>query len=271
MMVSEVQEQLRAFAAERDWEQVHSPKNLAMALSVEASELVEIFQWLTESQSRDVMGTQEAEHVRDELADVMIYLVRIADVLDVDLAAAVASKISKNRQKHPALASMADDGLSPWTRAAVEEAGFEGFVPFGRLTTHAVPDSPGVYLVVRPSETEPLFSPQNPAGHFKGKDPSLSLDELQARWVPHSEVIYIGKAGGGTSSGSLRTRLKQYHQFGSGKPVGHWGGRAVFQLSDWSHCLIAWRSSDEPVELESTMLRAFHERYGMLPFANRRR
>jgi NTP pyrophosphatase (non-canonical NTP hydrolase) len=270
MMFHEVQEELRIFAVERDWEQFHSPKNLAMALSVEAAELMEIFQWLTEPQSHDVMGTQGAEHVRDELADVMIYLLRLADVLEVDLEAAVATKISKNRQKHPALPSMPEDDLNHWTRAAVEEAGFEGFVPFGRLTTHAVPDSPGVYLVLRPDPTEPQFWPESPAGHFKGRDPSLSVDELQARWVPHSEVIYIGKAGGGTSSGSLRTRLGQYHQFGNGKPAGHWGGRAVFQLSDWSDCLIAWRSSDEPVELESKLLREFHEHFDRLPFANRR-
>lgn len=101
MMFSEVQDQLRTFAAERDWEQFHSPKNLAMALSVEASELLEIFQWLTESQSREVMGTQEAEHVRDELADVMIYLLRLADVLDIDPQEAVAHKIVKNADIHP--------------------------------------------------------------------------------------------------------------------------------------------------------------------------
>lgn len=102
MIFSEIEGQLRTFAAERDWEQFHSPKNLAMALTVEASELMEIFQWLTESQSRDVMSTPQSEHVREELADILIYLVRLADVLDVDLDDAVVHKIVKNAHKHPA-------------------------------------------------------------------------------------------------------------------------------------------------------------------------
>lgn len=100
MDVDAIQEQLRQFAADRDWERLHSPKNLASALSVEASELLEIFQWLTEAESRSVMSTSDAEHVRDEVADVMIYLLRLADVLDIDLQDAVAAKIEKNRHKH---------------------------------------------------------------------------------------------------------------------------------------------------------------------------
>ncbi len=101
MNIKEIQKQLSDFADERDWDQFHNPKNLAMALSVEASELVEIFQWLTPEQAEVIMNTDEGEHVQEEMADIMIYLIRMADKLDVDLESAVDDKIIKNGIKHP--------------------------------------------------------------------------------------------------------------------------------------------------------------------------
>jgi dCTP diphosphatase len=93
---------LRTFAQERDWEQFHTPKNLAMALSVESGELLELFQWLTPEQSHGITDAPAgAERVHEELADVLIYLVRLADVLDVDLEAAVEAKLKVNVQKYP--------------------------------------------------------------------------------------------------------------------------------------------------------------------------
>jgi dCTP diphosphatase len=92
---------LRAFADERDWDQFHSPKNLAMALSVEAAELLEHFQWLTEQQSRE-LPPDVARQVAEEIADVQIYLVRLADKLGVDIDAAVADKLASNHDKYPA-------------------------------------------------------------------------------------------------------------------------------------------------------------------------
>ena len=96
-----LRDRLRQFVAERDWDQFHSPKNLASALSVEAAELLEHFQWLTEEQSRQ-LAPEKLAQVRDEMADVLVYLVRLADKLDVDLLAAVAAKIEKNALKYPA-------------------------------------------------------------------------------------------------------------------------------------------------------------------------
>ncbi len=95
-----LQQRLAAFAAAREWEQFHSPKNLAMALSVEASELVEEFQWLTEEQSQ-LLDAERRERVRLELADVFIYLLRLADRLDVDLLRAADDKIAQNERKYP--------------------------------------------------------------------------------------------------------------------------------------------------------------------------
>ena len=96
-----LRDRLRQFVVERDWDQFHSPKNLAMALSVEAAELVEHFQWLTEAESRRLPPEKLAQ-VRDEMADVLVYLVRLADKLDVDLLQAAAAKIEKNALKYPA-------------------------------------------------------------------------------------------------------------------------------------------------------------------------
>jgi len=92
---------LRAFAHERDWEQFHSPKNLAMALSIETAELMEHFQWLTEDESRE-LDPERVAAVAEEAADVQIYLLMLADKLGIDLIAAVTAKIEKNRARYPA-------------------------------------------------------------------------------------------------------------------------------------------------------------------------
>lgn len=96
----ELRDALRSFAAERDWDQFHSPRNLAAALSVEAAELLEPFQWLTDEQSRDLAPEARAA-VEQEIADVLLYLVRLADKLDVDLALAARAKIARNAVKYP--------------------------------------------------------------------------------------------------------------------------------------------------------------------------
>jgi NTP pyrophosphatase (non-canonical NTP hydrolase) len=94
-------EQVKKFRQERDWDQYHSPKNLAMALMVEASELAEHFQWLTEKQSSSLPPEKLAE-VREEIGDVLIYLVNLCDKLGIDPVAAAHDKLIKNRHKYPA-------------------------------------------------------------------------------------------------------------------------------------------------------------------------
>jgi NTP pyrophosphatase (non-canonical NTP hydrolase) len=92
---------VRVFVDERDWDQFHTPKNLSSALSVEAAELLEHFQWLKHGQA-DELGADKLVQVRHEMADVLVYLVRLADKLDVDLMAAVEEKMVLNRAKYPA-------------------------------------------------------------------------------------------------------------------------------------------------------------------------
>jgi NTP pyrophosphatase (non-canonical NTP hydrolase) len=95
-----LREHLRRFAAERDWDQFHLPKNLAIALSVEAAELLENFQWLSEDDSKH-LAEEKLEKVRQEMADVFLYLIRLADKLNVDLVDAATRKINLNAQKYP--------------------------------------------------------------------------------------------------------------------------------------------------------------------------
>ena len=99
--MEELTRELREFACERDWEQFHSPKNLAMALSVEAAEIVEHFQWLTQEESLK-LSADKLDEVRDEIGDVLIYLTRLADRLGIDLLQAAMQKMEKNREKYPA-------------------------------------------------------------------------------------------------------------------------------------------------------------------------
>jgi len=96
-----LKQRLRQFADERDWDQFHSPKNLSMALIAEAGELIEHFQWLTEEQSKK-LDTKKLKEVSEELADILIYLIRIADKLGVNLLEAANNKIELNKIKYPA-------------------------------------------------------------------------------------------------------------------------------------------------------------------------
>lgn len=92
---------LLAFARERDWEQFHSPKNLSMALAGEAGELLEHFQWLSEAQSAS-LPADKRQAVAMEMADILIYLLRLAERLDIDLVASAYEKVSINRRRYPA-------------------------------------------------------------------------------------------------------------------------------------------------------------------------
>ncbi|MEW2295385.1 nucleotide pyrophosphohydrolase [Streptomyces sp. NPDC006743] len=116
-----LQRRLAEFAAARDWQPYHTPKNLVAALSVEASELVEIFQWLTPEESARVMSDpRSAYRVRDEIADVLAYLLQLCEVLGVDPLAALAAKIDRNEERFPARGAGPDapagpDGPDPGT------------------------------------------------------------------------------------------------------------------------------------------------------------
>lgn len=98
--LDDLKQRLREFAEARDWDQFHSPKNLSMALSGEVAEIIEHFQWLTQEQSKH-LPEEKLKEVKSELADTFIYLIRLADKLDIDLVEEAKNKIDINEQKYP--------------------------------------------------------------------------------------------------------------------------------------------------------------------------
>lgn len=100
MNIEYIRDKLRDFTEKRDWDRFHSPKNLAIATAVEASELLEIFQWLTEEESFKI-SERDLEHVKEEIADIFIYLIRLSDKLNIDIEKAIIEKIELNEKKYP--------------------------------------------------------------------------------------------------------------------------------------------------------------------------
>jgi dCTP diphosphatase len=120
VVLNDLQRELREFAVQRDWRRFHTPKNLVMALAGEVGELVELFQWLTPEESAAIMTRPgQTERVRDEVADVFAYLLQLADVLDLDLAAALREKVRRNEQRYPV--SLAKGRADKYDRLRTED------------------------------------------------------------------------------------------------------------------------------------------------------
>lgn len=130
-----------------------------------------------------------------------------------------------------------------------------------------VPVAGGVYVVLRESMDLPEFLEVSAGGRFKDRDPTVSPDALRANWVTGASVLYIGKA----KTERLQTRLREFADFGAGRPVGHWGGRLIWQLADSGELLVAWRETPAGVDprlVEADLIARFRSVYGKPPFAN---
>jgi len=137
------------------------------------------------------------------------------------------------------------------TFAALRDGGFS-----------SVPPTPGVYAVF--AAGDPAFAEVSCGGHFKGKDPTVPVATLQAKWISDAEVLYVGKAN------LLNRRLREFAAFGAGRPIGHWGGRYIWQLEGCQDLMVGWVATPEedPRGVEARLLDAFVAQHGRLPFAN---
>jgi hypothetical protein len=159
----------------------------------------------------------------------------------------------------------------PW----LEARNFEGFLTIGglrRTDLNGVPWYSGVYVVLRDALGPAEFVSVSSGGWFKGRNPDVAANLLQAKWIDNAYVLYIGKADAGASGGrGLRQRIGEYLRFGRGEPIGHWGGRYLWHLADTLKLLVAWREADPAGSLETALMQVFAAEYGRLPFANLRK
>jgi hypothetical protein len=152
------------------------------------------------------------------------------------------------------------------TRQILEQRGFKGFVSVRELVATrcaAVPQHPGVYVVVRVDQGTPRFRRRSVGGWYKNLDPTVAPAVLKARWVPETDVLYIGR-----SQPPLDGRVRDLVHYGTGCPVAHHGGRYLWQVQGSASFVVGWKTDHDPVSTELKLQQAFARAYGALPFAN---
>ena len=154
----------------------------------------------------------------------------------------------------------------------LKKEGFSGFKKMSELFMDSItiPRIKGVYLILNSNYKEAEYLQIGTGGHFKGKNPNVSIDTLEENWVDDSLVVYIGKAGSDTGNATLNSRLKQYFGFGQGRNIGHWGGRLIWQLKNANDLIVCWKPlpNDDPRTYESQLIRKFVSEFNKRPFAN---
>lgn len=151
-----------------------------------------------------------------------------------------------------------------FTQETLSTSGFAGWMPFAEARiSDLCPRTGGVYVVHYDGTHPPAFCPQSSGGWFKERDPSVTPDALRSNWVEEAEIVYVGKAD------DLRRRVRQFADFGTGKPIGHWGGRLIWHLPIES-LSIAWLETPgrSPLTVEAELIAQFRDDYGKPPFAN---
>lgn len=153
----------------------------------------------------------------------------------------------------------------------IKKEGFTGFKKMSELIIDSslIPKTKGVYLVLC-LDNKPEFLSIGTGGHFKGKNPNVSVNELKTNWVDKTIVVYIGKAGKDGSKATLQSRLRQYFGFGQGGNIGHWGGRLIWQLKNSQNLVVCWKAlpTEDPRAIEENLIQQFVSKFSNRPFAN---
>ena len=152
----------------------------------------------------------------------------------------------------------------------IKEDGFKGFESVKKLRKNSsrIPQDKGVYLVLKPQDMDVKFLETGTGGHFKDKDPNVSIDKLKAKWIEDTLVLYVGRTGR-----TLYERINELLRFGQGENIGHWGGRYLWQINHSEELVICWKEmqDEDPEEIWKQLLWDFESVYSKLPFANLRR
>lgn len=167
--------------------------------------------------------------------------------------------------------------LKTFTVPALVGEGFKGFLPFADVKQQfsqddgGIPRSPGVYAVLRTSTEAPEFLAKGFGGTHKARKANVSINDLETKWVVGASVLYFGKASQRKNGGGLWDRISEYAAAGQGRNHGHSGGEYIWQLADARDLLVAWKIVPDGTEaqLERSLILAFRDKYGKIPFANR--
>lgn len=253
-------------------------------------EIVELRRLINRKNS---LPSDQQKAIRDQMRDIGFYITDFSpkkgfecEYLDL-LIKSGAVKIQDRNSHHPEPVNSITNNLDTTQIKSVksdsdflernqffEYLKYQDYKVYPNLV-RKIPDVKGVYAVVTLSDTVEFLS-KGTGGFFKERDPNVPNSVLQSNWVENANILYIGKAGGisknGTeSSSTLRRRLNTYFKFGQGEPVGHWGGRLIWQLKNSDKLLFYWRACREdenPVELEHQLIAEFKKYFGKKPFAN---
>lgn len=155
----------------------------------------------------------------------------------------------------------------------IKKAGFRGFQKMSELfkDSYALPREKGVYFVLYLDNKPPKFLIVGTGGHFKNRNPNVSIAVLKANWVENAIVVYIGKAGKDGSQVTLQKRFRKYIRFGKGKKSAHQGGRFIWQLKNYADLIVCWKTltTDDPRTFEIALIQQFRSKFSdKLPFAN---
>lgn len=166
--------------------------------------------------------------------------------------------------------------MNDFDSSLIKDTGFSkgpiiGELMSNRISFNAIPKVKGVYLIVSEENSDKKFLRAGTGGFFKGKDPNVTLSELEHNWVEETSIFYIGKAGSNTGTATLNSRIKQLIKFGCGQNIGHWGGRLLWQLAFANELYIYYKTcseTEDPREIEKNLISQFTKHYRKRPYAN---